>query len=91
MTISLTKNQRACLDAIASYRAANGVMPSIDDLRVALALTSKSSVFRLLKGLEKRRAIHRSPAIARGISILTDKCPHCGEPLQRVKNTGKSP
>jgi len=66
-------------------------MPSIDDLRVALALTSKSSVFRLLKGLEKRRAIHRSPAIARGISILADKCPHCGEPLQRVKTTGKSP
>jgi repressor LexA len=82
---SLTKMQRACLDAIASYRAMNGVMPSIEDLRVALALTSKSAVFGLLRGLEERRAIRRRRYKQRAISILIEKCPHCGKPLEAAK------
>jgi SOS-response transcriptional repressor LexA len=77
--------QRACLDAIASYRALNGVMPSVEDLRVALALTSKSAVFGLLRGLEERRAIRRLRQKRRAISILTQKCPHCGKPFEAAK------
>lgn len=86
----LTKMQRACLDAIASYRAMNGVMPSIEDLRIALALTSKSGVFRLLKELESRRAIRRRHHRARAISILTEKCPHCGRSLAEPRSKGKT-
>jgi len=56
---SLTKKQRACLDAITSYRALNGVMPSMEDLRIALALASKSTVFSPAQGT--RRA-PRDPA-----------------------------
>ena len=85
----LTKMQRACLDAIASYRAMNGVMPSVEDLRIALALVSKSQVFRLLKGLEKRHAIRRRPRQSRAIWLLTDKCPHCRKPLDAARAKGK--
>lgn len=81
----LTKMQRACLDAIASYRAMNGVMPSMEDLRIALALASRSTVFRLLKGLEKRHVIRRQRHKSRAIFLLTDKCPHCGKPLKAAK------
>jgi repressor LexA len=81
----LTKMQRACLDAIASYRAMNGVMPSMEDLRIALALASKSTVFRLLKELESRHAIRRQRRKSRAIFILTDKCPHCGKPFEAAK------
>jgi repressor LexA len=82
---SLTKKQRACLDAIASYRAMNGVMPSMEDLRIALALASTSAVFRLLNSLEERRAITRHRRKARAISILIDKCPHCGKSLEAAQ------
>ena len=82
---ALTKKQRACLDAIASYRALNGVMPSMEDLRIALALASKSTVFRRLKELEERRAIRRLRHKRRAISILIEKCPHCGESLEAAQ------
>jgi SOS-response transcriptional repressor LexA len=85
----LTKMQRACLDAIASYRAMNGVMPSLEDLRIALAFASRSTVFRLLKGLEERRAIKRDRGKTRAIYVLTDTCPYCRKPLNAAK--GKSP
>ncbi len=87
----LTKMQRACLDAIASYRAMNGVMPSMEDLRIALALASKSQVFRLLKGLEGRNAIRRRRKKSRAISIVIDKCPHCRKPLDAARTQGKTP
>jgi len=80
--MSLTKKQRACLEAIASYRAMNGVIPSVEDLRIALALASKSTVFRLLTELEGRHAIRRCRHKRRAISILIDKCPHCGKSLE---------
>jgi SOS-response transcriptional repressor LexA len=83
--IGLTKMQRACLDAIASYRALNGAMPSMEDLRVALALASKSQVFRLLAQLEGRHAIRRARRKSRAISIVIDKCPHCRKPLEAVQ------
>lgn len=85
----LTKRQRACLDAIASYRAMNGVMPSIEDLRIALALASKSGVFRLLESLEQRHAIRRQHRKPRAISIVKHKCPHCGKSLEAAE--GKTP
>jgi SOS-response transcriptional repressor LexA len=83
--IGLTKMQRACLDAIRSYRAMNGAMPSMEDLRAALALASKSQVFRLLRGLEQRHAIRRERKKSRAISIVIDKCPHCRRPLEAVQ------
>jgi SOS-response transcriptional repressor LexA len=79
--ISLTPKQQACLDAIARHRAVTGVMPTVEELRVALAIASKGTVFLLLKSLEKRRAIRRQRGLARAITLLTDRCPHCGEPL----------
>jgi len=85
---SLTKRQRACLDAIASYRAVNGVMPSLEELRVALALASASGVFRLLKSLEQRQVIRRQRRKPRAITILIHRCPHCGKALEAAQ--GKS-
>ena len=84
----LTRKQQTCLDAIASYRAMNGVMPSIEDLRIALALASTSGVFRLLKSLEQRQVIRRQYRKPRAISILIHKCPHCGKSLEAAQ--GKS-
>jgi repressor LexA len=78
----LTAKQRACLDAIEAYFARTRTMPSVENLRVALGLTSKAAVFRLLRQLEERGRIARVPLRARAIRLLDDKeCPRCRERL----------
>lgn len=79
----LTAPQRACLDAIEAYVARTRAMPSVEDLRTALGLTSKSGVLRLLRQLEERGRIARLPLRARAIRLLDDhpECPHCRESL----------
>jgi repressor LexA len=78
----LTAQQRACLDAIERYFQRARVMPSIEDLRVALDFSSRAGVLRLLRQLEERGHIVRMPLRARAIRLLhSGPCPKCGEPL----------
>jgi repressor LexA len=78
----LTAPQRACLDAIEAYFARTRTMPSAENLRVALGLSSKSSVLRLLRQLEERGRIARVPLRARAIRLLEEpQCPRCRERL----------
>lgn len=80
--IGLTKKQAACLDAVRAHHAATGAMPSVEELRAALGLKSKSGVARLLGRLEQRGAIKRVPRSARAITIRRMNCPHCGKELR---------
>lgn len=78
----LTAAQRGCLDAIEAYLARTRTMPSVEDLRVALGLSSKAGVLRLLRQLEERGRIARVPLRARAIRLLDDpECPRCRERL----------
>ena len=78
----LTAAQRACLDAIETYLACKGIMPSVEDLRAALGFSSKAGVLRLLCQLEERGRIVRVPLRARAIRLLDDhECPRCRERL----------
>ena len=76
--IGLTAPQRACLDAIEAYLARTRTMPSVENLRLALGLSSKAGVLRLLRQLEERGRIARVPLRARAIRLLYDReCAHC--------------
>lgn len=76
----LTAPQRACLDAIEAYLSRTRTMPSVEDLRVSLGLSSKAGVLRLLRQLEERGRIARVPLRARAIRLLYDEeCPRCRE------------
>jgi len=78
----LTAQQRACLDAIEAYFARTRTMPSAENLRVALGLSSKSGVLRLLRQLEERGRIARVPLRARAIRLLEEpECRRCRERL----------
>jgi len=78
----LTAPQRACLDAIEAYFSRTRTMPSAEDLRVALGLSSKSGVLRLLRQLEERGRIARVPLRARAIRLLEEpECPRCRQQL----------
>jgi len=86
----LTPTQKACFDAIKAYRERAGVMPTLEELRVAIAAASKSTVYRQLHELEQRGAIRRERWIPRGIVILGEKCPHCGKSLDGSQNTARA-
>ncbi len=77
----LTPKQSTCLEAVKAHYSATQTMPSLEQLRMALGMTSKSGAARLLAQLEQRGAIRRLAGRARAIRVLhEDICPHCGKP-----------
>lgn len=77
--MGLTRRQRACLEAVRAYHAQTGTMPSLDELRMVLGLTSKSAASQMLARLAKRGALERLPGCTRAIAVSV--CPHCGGEL----------
>ena len=80
-TFGLTPSQKACFEAIRAHRAATGLMPTMDELRTELGLSSRGAVHRVLTALTRRGVIERSSRKARAIRIVVDGCPHCGGEL----------
>ncbi len=66
----LTKKQHELLLFIHGHLRANGVSPSFDEMKDALALKSKSGIHRLITGLEERGFIRRLPHRARAVEVL---------------------
>jgi len=82
----LTRKQYQLLVFINQCLKDNGVPPSFDEMKEALALKSKSGVHRLITGLEERGFIRRLPHKARALEILRlpENAPQEGRP-----NVGK--
>ena len=66
----LTKKQLELLRFIKGRMDEDGVPPSFDEMKDALALASKSGIHRLIKALEERGYIRRLPNRARAVEIL---------------------
>jgi repressor LexA len=66
----LTRKQYQLLVFINKCLKDNGVPPSFDEMKAALALRSKSGVHRLITGLEERGFIRRLPHRARALEVL---------------------
>ncbi|MEM7745089.1 MAG: transcriptional repressor LexA [Pseudomonadota bacterium] len=66
----LTKKQYDLLMFIHKRVQKDGVSPSFDEMKAALALRSKSGIHRLITALEERGFIRRLPHRARAIEIL---------------------
>ena len=66
----LTKKQHELLLFIHQHLQKNGVSPSFDEMKEALALKSKSGIHRLITGLEERGFIRRLPHRARAVEVL---------------------
>jgi len=79
----LTRRQRACLETLKLFQQEHGVMPTVEELRRLLGLTSKSAASRLLLRMEERGAIRRVHGCARAITIRRPACPHCGHELRQ--------
>jgi len=66
----LTKKQHELLLFIHRHLQKQGVSPSFDEMKVALALKSKSGIHRLITGLEERGFIRRLPHRARAVEVM---------------------
>lgn len=66
----LTQKQKQLLFFIHERIQENGVPPSFDEMKEALALKSKSGIHRLISALEERGFIRRLPHRARALEIL---------------------
>ncbi|MGF1591987.1 MAG: transcriptional repressor LexA [Kiloniellaceae bacterium] len=66
----LTKKQHELLLFIHRHLQQNGVSPSFDEMKEALALKSKSGIHRLITGLEERGFIRRLPHRARAVEVM---------------------
>ena len=66
----LTKKQIQLLEFIQARMARDGVLPSFDEMKMALDLRSKSGIHRLVTALEERGFIRRLPHRARALEIL---------------------
>ena len=66
----LTRKQHDLLTFINGRLNESGVSPSFEEMKVALALKSKSGVHRLINALEERAFIRRLPNRARALEIL---------------------
>ena len=59
--------------AFLKAEAAEGRVPSFDEMRMHLGLASKSGVHRLIVSLEEQGKIRRAPNRARQIDVLPDR------------------
>lgn len=66
----LTSRERECLDVIQAHIARYRSSPSYDDIAIGLGLSSKSSIHRLVTGLEKRGHIVRQFGSKRSIALV---------------------
>jgi SOS-response transcriptional repressor LexA len=72
MAVSLTTQQRRTYEYVRGYIYVHGIGPSLDDIKDALGLKSKSGVNRLLCALEERGLIKRLYRRPRAIEVLAD-------------------
>lgn len=66
----MTHQQHVLLEFLRRRHAEGGATPSMSEMARALGVKSKSSVVRVLRGLEERGRIRRLPHRARAVEIL---------------------
>lgn len=70
-TGGLTIKQSELLDFMRSYAAQhNGIAPTYDEIMIGMGIGSKSTINRLMVGLEERGYITRMPGQARSIKVI---------------------
>ncbi len=66
----LTQKQNELYELIVSCHGRDGIVPSYDEMAVALGMTSKSGICRLIQALEEKGHVRRLPNRARAIEPI---------------------
>lgn len=72
MPAKATERQRELLEVVSEYRARNGLSPTLREIGDAMGISSTNGVGQILKALEKKGYITRTPGRSRSI-LLTEK------------------
>lgn len=85
---AFTQRMQDCLQFIERSVAENGVSPSMQEICAGVGLSPKSKAYAsaLVRSLEERGAVKRlrmadGKVARRGIAVIRQRCPHCGEKL----------
>ncbi len=85
---AFTQRMQDCLQFIERSVALNGVSPSMQEICAGVGLSPKSKAYAsaLVRSLEERGAVKRlrmpgGKIARRGIAVVRQRCPHCGERL----------
>jgi SOS-response transcriptional repressor LexA len=85
---AFTQRMQDCLQFIERSVALNGVSPSMQEICAGVGLSPKSKAYAsaLVRSLEERGAVKRlrmpgGKIARRGIAVVRQSCPHCGERL----------
>ncbi len=70
MKMGLTPRQRELLAAIKKLQAEKGFPPSYSEMALAIGAKSKSTVSRLMRGLEERGHLARMPHRPRSFGLV---------------------
>lgn len=73
MKLNLTACQRSVLTFIKGYIEKEGLAPSYTEIAAHMGVESKSSVHRVVRGLEERGHIRRMPNRSRSITLIGNK------------------
>lgn len=90
MTYGLTPQQQNLLTVLTDNDR-DGKMPSHSEILALCGFKSKSTINRLLNGLEERGYIRRLPKRARAIEIIKHQspstiCPNCNHEFEPAQN-----
>ena len=66
----MTKRQKEVLDYILAYWSEHGYSPSYDEIGVALGISSKSNVHRLIYSLVNRGFLKNHPRKSRSLLVV---------------------
>lgn len=69
----VTKKQKAVMDFIAKYIAANGYSPTYDEIAFAIGTSSRGNVARMINILQERGKIIKRYDSARSIMLVDDR------------------
>ncbi len=86
----LTRKQHELLRFIHARLGENGISPSFEEMKEALALKSKSGVHRLIGALEERGFLRRLPNRARALEVLKMPEPGAAKPAVAASTTSSS-
>ena len=85
---AFTQRMQDCLHFIERSVAETGVSPSMQEICAGMGLSTKSRAYAaaLVRSLEERGAVRRlrmpdGKIARRGIAVVRQRCPHCGERL----------
>jgi repressor LexA len=87
MAVGLTRRQKEIVTFITTYSEAQGISPTLNEIRLHLSLRSLATVHKHLENLRCKGYINRARNQSRSTALTErthGKCPYCKRRMPRV-------